>query len=201
MFIFYEKALKKSLFIICLLLIFQYSQAEKNDVHSYNEQTQRSNEKTINSDQKNQWQELMKYFFAAARLGDTAVIDEFVNAGFPIDIKNMKGYTALMISSYNGRPKAVNKLLTLGANACSEDKRGNTAVMAAIFRGEFSIAKRLIAADCNENHQNNAGQTPLMYASLFGREELKALLIDRGADENQADKSGNTAASISNLKD
>jgi ankyrin repeat protein len=201
MFIFYEKVLKKSLFIICLLLMSQYSQAEKNDVYSYDEQSQRSNEQNINSDQKKQWQELMQYFFAAARLGDAAVIDEFVNAGFPIDIKNMKGYTALMISSYNGRPETVNKLLTLGANACAEDKRGNTAVMAAIFRGEFSIAKRLIEADCNENHQNNAGQTPLMYASLFGREELKILLIDRGADKNKADKSGNTAASISNLKD
>jgi len=181
MFIFYAKSVKKFLFIISVLLMSQYSLAEKND-------------------QEKQWQKLTQYFFAAARLGDTAIINEFVNAGFPIDIKNRKGYTALMISSYNGRPEAVNKLLTLGANACAEDNRGNTAVMAAIFKGEFSIAKRLIAADCNENHQNNAGQTPLMYASLFGREELKALLIDQGADENQADNSGNTAASISNLK-
>lgn len=181
MFVFYAKSVKKFLFIISVLLMSQYSLAEKND-------------------QEKQWQKLTQYFFAAARLGDTAIINEFVNAGFPIDIKNRKGYTALMISSYNGRLEAVNKLLTLGANACAEDNRGNTAVMAAIFKGEFSIAKRLIAADCNENHQNNAGQTPLMYASLFGREELKALLIDQGADENQADNSGNTAASISNLK-
>lgn len=180
--------------VITLFFIFgaSYIQADTNS-------SAQPLEQAVAIKQKKQWKDLTQYFFAAARLGDTVVIDEFVSAGFPIDIRNNKGYSALMISAYNGRPEAVNRLLTLGANACAEDKRGNTAIMAAIFKGELRIAKRLIEADCDENHQNKSGQTPLMYASLFGREELQALLINRGADENKADYRGNTAASIGHL--
>jgi ankyrin repeat protein len=177
------------LMVMLLLLTSGYIKADSYSIY-------KESELVASSKQEQQWQELTEYFFAAARLGDIVVIDEFIEAGFPIDIRNNKGYSALMISAYNGRPEAVNRLLVLGSNACAEDNRGNTAIMAAIFKGELRIAKRLIKADCNEDHQNNAGQTPLMYASVFGRKELQALLINRGADENKTDHNGNTAASI-----
>jgi len=44
------------------------------------------------------YKELMPYYYAAARTGDNDVITEFLNAGLPVDIKNHKGYTALMIA-------------------------------------------------------------------------------------------------------
>jgi ankyrin repeat protein len=51
--------------------------------------------------------ELSQYFFAAARIGDTEVLREFSQAGFPLNTRNSKGYTALMIATYNGRREAV----------------------------------------------------------------------------------------------
>jgi len=145
------------------------------------------------------YKELMPYFYAAARTGDNEVITEFLNAGLPIDIKNPKGYTALMIATYNGKKSTVNTLISQGANVCAQDNRGNTALMAAVFRGELSIAKTLMLEDCDENQQNKAGQTAVMYASLFGREALRTLLIERGADINLQDNSGNSAATIEQL--
>ena len=139
---------------------------------------------------------LLPYYFSAARIGDNEVIKTFVEAGLPVDITNEKGYTALMIATYNGQHAAVKQLLAFNANACAEDKRGNTALMAAIFKGELAIGKTLLTADCNENHQNNTGQTPLMYASLFGREKIQQLLIERGADIDLRDHAGNSASSI-----
>jgi len=155
-----------------------------------------------NADQANQekaYEQLIPYYYAAARTGDNEVISEFLNAGLPIDVKNHKGYTALMIATYNGQKNVVNTLIKEGANVCAQDNRGNTALMAAVFRGEFSIAKTLMSEDCDENQQNKAGQTAVMYASLFGREELRELLIERGADINLQDKSGNSAITIEQL--
>lgn len=151
------------------------------------------------SDNESLYKELMPYYYAAARTGDNEVITEFINAGLPINIKNEKGYTALMIATYNGQKEIVNTLINQGANVCAQDNKGNTALMAAVFRGEFNIAKTLMAEDCDENQQNKAGQTAVMYASLFGREALRELLVDRGADINLQDKSGNSASSIEKL--
>ena len=158
-----------------------------------------SADEPVNKEQK-AYDKLVPYYYAAARTGDEEVISEFLSAGLPIDVKNQKGYTALMIATYNGQKSIVNTLIEKGANVCAQDNRGNTSLMAAIFRGEFSIAKTLMSEDCDENQQNKAGQTAVMYASLFGRDELKKLLIERGADIELQDNSGNSATSIEKIR-
>ncbi len=42
---------------------------------------------------------LSQYFFAAARSGETAVLQEFLQAGFTVDRPNEGSYTALMIAA------------------------------------------------------------------------------------------------------
>ncbi len=134
-----------------------------------------ANEPT-DTDTQSQYDNLLAYYFAAARTGDEQVIEQFVTAGIPIDSYNNKGYTALMIATYHGHKNTVNSLLSLGANACLEDNRGNTALMAAIFRGEFSIAKTLVSLDCDTEHTNKAGQTAEQFAQTFGQDKVLALL-------------------------
>ncbi|BBM00953.1 ankyrin repeat domain-containing protein [Microbulbifer sp. GL-2] len=120
--------------------------------------------------------ELSQYYFAAARVGDAEVLREFSQAGFPLDLKNSKGYTALMIATYNGNGAAVDYLLQRGADACLEDRRGNTALMAAIFRGEFAIARTLLEQDCDTAQTNKAGHSAADFAKVFGRERVVQLL-------------------------
>ena len=151
---------------------------------------------TIQSEVQEQKNTLDEYYFAAARLGDIELINEFFAAGMGVDRVNNKGYSALMIAAYNGQKTMVENLLHYGANACAEDRRGNTALMAAIFKGEFSIAKVLLAAECDPNHQNRAGQTPLMYAALFDRKEFIDALKKHGADIKVIDSQGYDAADI-----
>jgi ankyrin repeat protein len=127
---------------------------------------------------------LVPYYYAAARTGDKEVIIRFIEAGFPINAKNLKGYTALMIATYNGHRNVVNELLAQGADVCEQDKRGNTALMAAIFRGELNIAKDLLSYQCDTSHQNIAGQTAKDFATVFGRSDLIGLLKARGAQLN-----------------
>jgi len=140
--------------------------------------------------------ELKQYYFAAARLGDTTLMQAFFDAGVSPNQPNEKGYTPVMIATYNGQSTMVDYLLEHGADACAKDNRGNTALMAAIFRAEIGIAKKLMAQPCNPNHQNNAGQTPLMYAALFNRTPLIDALKHKGAQLALTDNSGNSAADL-----
>ena len=116
--------------------------------------------------------QLQTYFFAAAREGRSDMLQEFINAGYDLNTRDGKGYTAIILAAYHGRREAVNLLISAGADACAEDHRGNTALMGAIFKGELSIARTLLDADCKPDQRNAAGQTPAMIAALFGRVDL-----------------------------
>lgn len=140
--------------------------------------------------------QLQDYYFNAAREGDIAVLDTFIEAGYSLDTRDAKGYTALMLAAYHGEADTVDKLLAAGADACAQDQRGNTALMGAIFKGELQIARRLMATDCNPDQRNGAGQTAAMYAGLFKREALLDALKARGADLNAQDPLGNSAARL-----
>lgn len=189
--------MKKSLSLIQIimaavtLLVFTFDASAESDKENVNGSQSQKFATTATS-----VEDLMPYYFAAARTGDRELMSAFIGAKLPLNSTNPKGYTALMISTYNGRYEVTKQLLQAGANACIEDKRGNTALMAAIFKAELRIAKMLMASDCDDNHQNIAGQTALMYTTLFGREQLKSLLIDRGADLALEDNSGNSVGSL-----
>jgi len=119
-------------------------------------------------------QQLMDYFFDAAKIGETEVLTEYLDKGFPVDQRNTQSYTALMTATYYGHKKAVELLLNFGANACLKDKRGHTAMMGAIVKAEWQIAKRLYKEDCRQAH--STGKTLEQFAATFGQtEKLKAL--------------------------
>ena len=142
--------------------------------------------------------QLQDYYFDAARRGDVAMLDTFIESGYSLDTQDSKGYSALILATYHGQSEAVEHLLAAGANACVQDKRGNTALMGAIFKGELKIARRLLATDCNPDQRNGAGQTAAMYAGLFKRIDLLNDLSGKGADLNAEDPLGNSAARLAN---
>lgn len=140
--------------------------------------------------------QLRDYYFQAAREGNTAMLDEFISAGYDLDTADEKGYTALILAAYHGHRETVERLLAAGADACAQDQRGNTALMGAIFKGEVRIARRLLEADCNPDQRNGSGQTAAMYAALFQRKEMLDALAGKGADLKAADAFGNDAQGL-----
>jgi ankyrin repeat protein len=147
-------------------------------------------------DEANIKQALKDYFFDAARRGDVAMLKEFVAARYDLEMRDAKGYTALILATYHGHEDASRLLIESGANPCATDARGNTALMGAIFKGELTISRMLMKAGCDPNQRNNAGQTPAMYAALFGRIEVLKALAARGADLRASDAAGNSAQSL-----
>ena len=140
--------------------------------------------------------QLQDYYFDAARRGDVPMLETFIEAGYSLDTRDNKGYTALILAAYHGQSAAVDRLLAAGADACAQDLRGNTALMGAIFKGEVEVARTLLAANCSPDQRNGAGQTAAMYAGLFKRVELLDALKAKGADLYAEDLLGNSAARL-----
>jgi hypothetical protein len=129
-------------------------------------------------------QQLQRYFFAAARTGEQAVLQEFLSAGYPVNARNEQSYTALMIAAYAGQAQAVAQLLQAGADACLRDKRGHTALMGAMIKAEWDIARTLYNIDCDKENTakvtdvvtDKNQMTAAQFAQVFGQsEKFKAL--------------------------
>jgi hypothetical protein len=121
-------------------------------------------------------QQLTDYFFAAARSGNSEVLNEFLAAGFPVNLQNSDSYTALMTATYYGHAQAVELLLSYGADACIRDKRDHTAMMGAIVKAEWGIARTLYRIDCDNQAGQQNMKTVEEFAAVFGQSEKLAAL-------------------------
>ncbi|WP_079655525.1 ankyrin repeat domain-containing protein [Vibrio nigripulchritudo] len=157
------KSIFVSIFALFASLLFTCSLA-------YASQPQASSSESLAEQQSS----LIRYFFAAARTGESDVIKTFLNAGFPINQTNPQSYTALMVAAYHGQSDIVDTLLAHGADSCIQDKRGNTAIMGALIKGEFSIAKTLYGHECDPNLRNKAGMTLNEFAEFWGQQDRLA---------------------------
>jgi len=136
-------------------------------------------------------------FFAAARAGRVDVIEALLDAGAPINARDDRGYTGLILAAYNGRAELARRLIDRGAEVCAGDARGNTALMGAAFKGDDAMARLLVETRaCPVDQANAQGQTALMMASLFGRVAQVRMLLAAGAEPGKADLAGATAASL-----
>ncbi|KQM67628.1 hypothetical protein ASE75_01460 [Sphingomonas sp. Leaf17] len=140
---------------------------------------------------------LQALLFDAARGGRDDVIPALLQAGVDIEARDSRGFTALVLASYNDRLSTTALLLDAGAapNGTGED-RVNTALMGVAFKGYADIARLLLDRGADVNRTNSVGQTALMMAALFGHRTIVDLLIDRGADIDATDASGNTARTV-----
>ncbi|MEI9984156.1 MAG: ankyrin repeat domain-containing protein [Aliidongia sp.] len=140
---------------------------------------------------------LQELLFAAARMGRDDVLPALFQAGADIEGTDPKGYTALILASYNGQESTTALLLSYGARVDAGDtERGNTALMGIAFKGYTAIAKLLIDRGADVNARNFAGQTALMTAAMFNRIEIIDLLLAAGADPTLSDASGNTVTNL-----
>jgi len=140
---------------------------------------------------------LQELLFDAATIGRDDVIPALIQAGADPAARDPRGYTPLILASYNGREAATRLLLDLGAPVNAADAvRGNTALHGVAFKGYDAITAMLIAAGADADARNLAGQTALMMAALFGRAEIFHRLIAAGADPDAVDAAGNSAHSV-----
>lgn len=138
---------------------------------------------------------LQELLFDAARLGRDDMIPALLQAGAEIEGLDERGFSPLVLASYNNQASTSALLLELGALPDGlPDDPGSSALMGVAFKGYASIARVLLDAGANPGRTNRAGQTALMMAALFDQREIIAMLLDAGADRGARDASGKTAA-------
>ncbi|MBJ6762741.1 ankyrin repeat domain-containing protein [Myxococcaceae bacterium JPH2] len=137
--------------------------------------------------------EAERYLLAAAREGDTEVVTGLVKAGTPVDARDSRGFSPLILAAYHGHVDTVRALIAGGADACAGDNRGNTALMGAAFKGHADIVAVLQEQPCAVDQTNRLGQTALMFAVLFGRDDVARQLRGNGASTSVRDASGRSA--------
>jgi ankyrin repeat protein len=146
---------------------------------------------------------------AAAAANDLASVRLLVEKGAPIDGRDNFGRTSLMIAAGNGNLKAIEFLLSKGAdvNAVSPEKSetvkngpielGNlTALMLAVPAGGPEVTKALLDAGANVNAVDVRQMTPLMLAVATDHADPRTirLLLQHGAEIGKKDRTGLTAA-------
>ena len=104
------------------------------------------------------------------------------------------GMNALMQAVWRQQERAVQTLLTRGADVNHQDKDGDAAVHGAALYGNAKILKLLLDGGANPNVKNQLGGTALMWAAAYGHEEIVRMLLSRGADPKIRDVDGVTAA-------
>lgn len=140
---------------------------------------------------------LVELMSDAARAGRDDMIPALLQAGVNIDGQDSKGYTPLIIATYNGRESVTALLLAQGADPNGIDgTKGNTALMGVAFKGYVSIAALLLDSGADVNKVNAVGQTALMMASLFNQTVIIDMLLAAGACSETRDDAGNSAQSV-----
>ena len=115
--------------------------------------------------------------WTAAKANDTAELTRLLDAGHPIDDRDHRGYSPLMLAAYAGHGEAFAVLLARGADPNTADLAGNTVLMGAAFRGFLPIVAQLLAAGADATAKNHGGLDARGFAKNFGRGEVLELLV------------------------
>lgn len=132
-------------------------------------------------------------FLKSAEAGDRATVVLFLNSGLDVNTSDERGWTPLMISSFNGNEEIAELLIRSGADVHAKDKAGYGPMHWAAFNGYYKVIKLLLEKNADPNAQSNFGWTPLMQAATRGHLIAAGQLIAGGADVNLASKDGWTA--------
>jgi len=140
---------------------------------------------------------LQELLHDACRTGREDMVPALLQAGAQLEGEDERGFTPLVLASYNGQASTTELLLRLGSLVDGKPEAvGSSALMGVAFKGYALIARSLLDAGADPNRSNRGGQTPLMMAALFGQRDIVDMLLAAGADPTMRDGTGATAADI-----
>jgi ankyrin repeat protein len=123
-------------------------------------------------------EEVVEGTFALAREGRTGPLGEMIDAGVPIDTRNARGDTLLIVATYAQQAETVAELLRRGADVDVVNSAGQTAVACAVFRRDEPVLRALLDAGADPDRGSH---TAAEIAVQFGMPEMVAVLEDHSA--------------------
>ncbi|GGO21261.1 hypothetical protein GCM10011574_48440 [Microbispora bryophytorum] len=89
-------------------------------------------------------EEFATRLFDLARSGRTEALCAYVDAGVPVNLRNQKGDTLLMLAAYHGHAATVRALGERGADPDLANDRGQTPLAGAVFKKEPAVVRALL---------------------------------------------------------
>lgn len=129
-------------------------------------------------------------FLQSVEKGSLHEVALCLNSGMDIETRDVRGWTPLMMSSFNGNEEVALLLVQNGADIHAKDTGGYGSLHWAAFNGHDNLVKLLIEKNADTNALSNHGWTPLLQASSRGHLIAARHLIDGGANVNLATNEG-----------
>ena len=137
----------------------------------------------ITKEEEKRYEELCQMAFNMARGDECEELEKMINAGLPVNLKNHKGNSLLMLASYNGAFKTTQMLLNHGANADEKNDRGQTPLAGVCFKGDFEMVKLLVENGADIDANNGMGLTPYSFAVMFKRSDIAQFLLEKSKNK------------------
>ena len=125
---------------------------------------------------------------AAAR-GDTAAVQQLLQAGAHIEATDKWGSTPLLEAVQNSKTEVVKLLLEKGANIEAANG-GGSALLLAAGAGNTEMVKLLLDKGANTGAADGYGDTALLKADDRGDTGMAKLLLEKGANAQVKGRSG-----------
>lgn len=122
--------------------------------------------------------EVIEGTFDLARQGQTGPLGEMIDAGVPVDLRNPRGDTFLIVATYAERAETVTELLRRGADTDAVNLNGQTAVACAVFRKNEQLLRLLLDAGADPDA---GGSTAAQIADQFQLTGMRAVLDEYAA--------------------
>jgi len=142
-------------------------------------ETQRRSAMTLTDQEERRYAELQAMALDAARHGETGLLVSMLDAGMPVELRDEKGNSLLMLAAYHGQEDTVRELLRHGGDPDARNHRDQTPLAGVAFKGHLEIARLLLEGGADPAADQGGGRTPVMFATLFGHAEMVALLEAR----------------------
>ena len=138
--------------------------------------------------------------FEAARCGDIAIIQSYLNSGGPVDLTDEDGRTLLHCAASEGQIKVVGLLIKRGCCIDQVDKNGWTPLDYATACGHVQtvqLLKQQLNEPCEEqffiDSVDSRGRSVLHIAAQCGYIHIIKMLAEQGLDVNRGDGEGWTS--------
>lgn len=130
---------------------------------------------------------------AAARRGDVAAVRAALAAGAPVDARDSRRRTALLLATIGDHPAVAQALIAAGADVNAQDDQQDSPFLYAGAEGRYAILAQTLAAGADLKSVNRYGGTALIPAAHHGHVETVRLLVATDIDLNHVNRLGWTA--------
>ena len=126
----------------------------------------------------------------AALTGDVAAIVRALDAGAPIEARDARGRTPVLIATDGNHLAAASLLMARGANVNAQDRQRDSAFLLAGARGHTDIVRAALAHGADWRITNRFGGTALIPACERGHVETVRVLLATDIDVDHVNNLG-----------